>query len=91
MPLEFLLRPLPGVTVVSVANGTEAVALAAKTNFDLVMLDVTMPQVDGYTACRQIRDAWGDKHAGQIWFLTARRSNADAELANKAGANRVLN
>jgi DNA-binding response OmpR family regulator len=44
-----------GYSVVSGANGQEAVELAAKVNPDLVLLDIGMPGKDGFEACREIR------------------------------------
>ena len=55
MSLEFLMRK--SHYQVSIArNGTEALAAIAHTTFDLLLLDVMMPDVDGYQVCRQLRD-----------------------------------
>ncbi len=44
-----------GYTVISAANGDEAVELAAGANPDLILLDIDMPGKDGFEACRHIR------------------------------------
>jgi DNA-binding response OmpR family regulator len=44
-----------GYTVVTGANGDEAVELAETMNPDLILLDITMPGRDGFEACRAIR------------------------------------
>ena len=55
------------------ADGEEAVHLAEKQDFDLILLDVMMPNMDGFEACRKIR---GKKDV-PILFLTARTSEED--------------
>ena len=63
--------------MISVANGADAIKVAIERKPSLVLLDVVMPQTDGYTACREIRQAWGDYH-GQIWTMTARDSQKES-------------
>jgi two-component system sensor histidine kinase BarA len=45
-----------GATVVKAKNGKEAVDIAKETAFDLVLLDLQMPEVDGFEACKLIRE-----------------------------------
>jgi CheY-like chemotaxis protein len=52
--LEAALR-LDGYEVVKAINGAEAVRLAGEYPFDLILLDVEMPEMDGLTACRTLR------------------------------------
>ncbi len=44
-----------GATVISVADGQEAIDAAKRDSFDLILMDVRMPNVDGITATQQIR------------------------------------
>ncbi len=44
-----------GCTVTLAANGREAVDLFARHPFDLILMDIQMPEMDGYTACHHIR------------------------------------
>ncbi len=44
-----------GHTVTKVMNGEEAVALCRQNDFDLVVMDVMMPKLDGFSACRELR------------------------------------
>ena len=85
LPLEYLIKSLPGTRVLTAGNGQQAVELALKHRPLLVLMDVMMPLLDGYAAAQQIRAAWGD-HPGQIWFLTARGSNLDSQQARAFGA-----
>jgi len=44
-----------GHTVTEAADGMEAVELCRVQTFDLIVLDIMMPELDGFTACRQIK------------------------------------
>jgi len=44
-----------GYEVQEAENGMQAVELARKERFDLIILDVMMPELDGFSACREIR------------------------------------
>ena len=52
--LEAVLEPR-GFEVVSAADGPAALALVESADPDLVLLDVVMPEMDGYAVCRRIR------------------------------------
>lgn len=44
-----------GYTVDEAANGMEAIEKFSKGNYDLIIMDVMMPELDGFSACREIR------------------------------------
>lgn len=44
-----------GHTVVEARDGMEAVSLAQTQDFDIIVLDVMMPELDGFSACKEIR------------------------------------
>ena len=46
-----------GFEVVEAENGMQAVEIARRQDFDLIILDVMMPELDGFSACREIRKA----------------------------------
>ena len=53
--LEQAILSKQGYDVTLAQGGKECLALLAERDFDLVLLDVMMPDVDGYTVCRKIR------------------------------------
>jgi two-component system OmpR family response regulator len=64
-----------GFDVRTASSGTEALVIAAEFRPQLLVLDVTMPDIDGFELCRQIRER--GERAGVV-FLTARNSREDA-------------
>jgi DNA-binding response OmpR family regulator len=85
MSLEFLMRK-NGYQVGIARNGTEALAALAETPYDLVLLDVMMPDVDGYQVCRQLRQR-PDRAATKVIFLSAKSQPADVQKGYAAGAD----
>jgi two-component system response regulator MtrA len=69
--------------VVAVPNGLEAVHRFREEPFDLVILDVMMPYIDGFTACRNIRE----ESDVPIIILTARDGPDDVLQGFKLGAD----
>lgn len=85
MSLEFLMRK-NGYQVGIARNGTEALAAIDETPYDLVLLDVMMPDVDGYQVCRQLRQHPG-RVATKVIFLSAKSQPADVQKGYEAGAD----
>ncbi len=44
-----------GHSVAEAADGMEAVRMAKMTEYDLIIMDIMMPELDGFSACREIR------------------------------------
>ncbi|QKG52354.1 response regulator transcription factor [Hymenobacter sp. BRD67] len=88
MSLEFLMRK-NGYQVGIARNGTEALAAIGQTPYDLVLLDVMMPDVDGYQVCRQLRQL-PDRAATKVIFLSAKSHPADVQLGYEAGADMYI-
>ncbi len=65
-------------------DGEEGLRLAQTMQFDLILLDIMMPKMDGLEVCRRIR-ATGSRVP--ILFLTAKSSDADRLLGLKVGAD----
>jgi two-component system, OmpR family, response regulator CpxR len=75
-----------GFTLEAVHNGCEALRRALQGGFDLLILDVMMPVLDGFEVLRQIRK----RSAVPVIMLTARTSQADRIDGLNAGADDYL-
>lgn len=74
-----------GYEVVSAGDGEEAVQLALKEMPDLVLLDVRMPRMTGYEACKAIKA--DEKTKGiPVVFLSAKGQEAEIQAGIQAGA-----
>lgn len=81
-----------GYTVEIVDGGTEAVEACKRSDFDAVLMDVMMPDMDGYEATAQVRSheaALGGRHV-PIIGLSARAMEGDREIALAAGMDDYL-
>ncbi|MFO7654599.1 MAG: response regulator [Candidatus Krumholzibacteriia bacterium] len=86
--LQFLLEE-EGFEVATAASGAEAVALAAQERPDLVVLDVMMPQMDGFAVLRRLRSEFETSRVPVI-MLTARGDSAAKVRGLREGANDYL-
>src|SRR5690606_24581444 len=75
-----------GYAVTTACNGSEAVALAAETTPALILMDVNMPEMDGFEATMQIRAAEGAMRTPVI-ALTAYALPGDEARALAAGCD----
>ena len=87
--LVLLHLRLEGLTTASAADGTEGLNKARTEPFDLVILDVMLPGLDGITVCRAIRR---EPHLKDlpILMLTARREESDKVNGLESGADDYL-
>ncbi|OGX85214.1 transcriptional regulator [Hymenobacter lapidarius] len=85
MSLEFLMRK-NGYQVGIARNGAEALAAIAQISYDLVLLDVMMPDVDGYQVCRELRQRPGNENT-RVIFLSAKSREADVQKGYEVGAD----
>jgi len=76
-----------GFPVSTASSGREAIAEIRNGQFDLLVLDVNLPDVDGYEICRRLR-AEGNQAA--VIFLTARDDPADLKSGFTAGGDDYL-
>jgi PAS domain S-box-containing protein len=86
--VELLLGQV-GVDLVTVENGAEAVDAAAAGAFDLILMDMQMPVMDGLTAIRAIRQHERDRRASltPIWGLSANALPEHIAASMAAGAD----
>jgi DNA-binding response OmpR family regulator len=80
---------LEGFACETLEDGREALRRLQQDPFDLVVLDLMLPGVDGITLCRAIRRDGPNKDA-LVLMLTARREEADKVLGLESGADDYL-
>ena len=76
-----------GHDVTIAPDGGEALAVAERSVFDVIVLDVMLPVLDGFTVARRLRNAGNDR---PILMLTGRDANADVVRGLDAGADDYL-
>jgi|Wag4MinimDraft_13_1082653.scaffolds.fasta_scaffold00012_33 DNA-binding response OmpR family regulator len=74
--------------VTEASNGRQAVKLAENNEFQCIVLDVMMPEMDGIEACGKIREKIGD--SVPIIMLTAKADASDIDAGIEAGADAYL-
>ncbi len=74
-----------GHQVTQAANGAEALELATKVKPDLIMMDVRMPKMTGYEACRQMKQLDDLKNVPVV-FLSAKGQDEEVQTGIEAGA-----
>jgi len=86
--VAFTLR-FAGHEVTTASNGEEAVQLAPQVNPDLIVMDVRMPRMTGYEACRVMKADPNLKDIPVV-FLTARGQDTEVQQGLDAGAEEYL-
>lgn len=69
-----------------VSSGAKAIELAVADAPDLILLDVMMPEMDGFEVCRRLKANPATSHVPVI-FVTAKREVADEQLGFEVGAS----
>ncbi|MEM9326191.1 MAG: response regulator [Bacteroidota bacterium] len=85
MSLEFLMRK-EGYEVFIARDGREALNIISEETPTVVILDIMMPNVDGYEVCEHIRATERLKDA-KVIFLTAKSKEEDIQKGMEAGAD----
>ncbi len=86
--VAFTLR-FAGHEVVTAANGEEAVAQVPRENPDLILMDVRMPRMTGYEACRIIKTNPNLRDI-PIVFLSAKGQESEIQTGLEVGAEEYL-
>ncbi len=86
--VAFTLR-FAGYEVAVATNGEEAVQMTALQNPDLILLDVRMPRMTGYDACRAIKSNPKFKDVPVV-FLSAKGQESEIKAGLEAGAEEYL-
>jgi DNA-binding response OmpR family regulator len=85
MSLEFLMKK-NGFDVMVARNGTEALEIVEKQVPDIVLLDIMMPDVDGYAICKHIKTSKKLKEA-KVVFMSAKSKETDIQKGYDLGAS----
>jgi DNA-binding response OmpR family regulator len=80
---------LEGLETTAIGDGREALDRLGATSYDLVVLDLMLPGVDGIAICRALRRG-GPNHDVPVLMLTARREESDKVLGLESGADDYL-
>lgn len=75
---------LEGFQVLALERGSRAIELLTKKSFDLLLLDIMLPEIDGITLCQKLRELGYNL---PILLLSAKSDSADRALGLKAGAD----
>jgi len=86
LKLESILLTSKGYDVKGVTNGRAALDVLASEGADLVLLDIMLPEIDGFEVCRCIKDDASTQHIPVI-MLTAKKSREDMAKGKSVGAD----
>jgi CheY-like chemotaxis protein len=85
----FSLKGLGGFDVVQAPNGEEAVKVASVERPDLILMDVRMPKMTGYEACKRLKEIDETKNIPVI-FLSAKGQESEIQQGLSAGATQYI-
>jgi twitching motility two-component system response regulator PilG len=86
LKLESILLTSKGYEVKGVSNGQAALDAFAEERPDLVLLDIMLPEIDGFEVCRRIKENPETKDIPVV-MLTAKKSREDIARGDKVGAD----
>ncbi|HPG38242.1 MAG TPA: response regulator [bacterium] len=71
-------------------NGLEAIKALKKKHYDLILMDIQMPEMDGFEATRNICEKWSAKKRPRIIAMTANAMEGDREKCLQAGMDEYI-
>jgi DNA-binding response OmpR family regulator len=83
--IEAIFR-IRGYTLLYAGSGQQGIVMARQEQPDMILLDVMMPDIDGFKVCQYLKENESTKRI-PIMFLTARGAEDDMETGRKAGAD----
>ena len=87
--LHSVMLKSAGFEVTEAENGYDALEKSHKDQFDLMVVDINMPKMDGFTFCTEIRNT--DAHKNTPIIIVSTEAEADDKMQGfKAGANLYL-
>lgn len=86
LKLATILITSQGHEVIAVSSGIKALDALAREHVDLVLLDVMLPELDGFEVCRRIKEAPETKSIPVV-MLTAKKNQVDLDLGDEVGAD----
>lgn len=78
-----------GYVLLAATSGAEALSRARLEQPDVILLDIVMPGMDGFTTCRSLRDGQDTKHIPVI-FVSTKHQKADRVWAQMQGAKDII-
>jgi twitching motility two-component system response regulator PilG len=89
LKLESILLTSRGFEVRGVSDGEAALAAIEEDIPDLMLLDIMLPDLDGFEICRMIKEKERTRQI-PIIMVTARKSRRDVQLSREAGADAYI-
>lgn len=87
--LSAYIEDVPNIVILAASNGTEALAMVAEHQPDLILLDIMMPKMSGFEVCRTLK-ADPKTRDIQIIMVTALNEVGDHERAVDCGTDEFL-
>ena len=83
--LEAIVR-IKGHKLLYAESGQEGIVMARNEQPDMILLDVMMPDIDGFKVCQYLKENESTKEI-PVMFLTARGADGDLETGRRVGAD----
>lgn len=83
--LEAIVR-IKGYTLLYAESGQQGIVMARQEQPDLILLDVMMPDIDGFKVCQYLKENEDTQHI-PVMFLTARGADDDEVAGRNSGAD----